>query len=207
MFHVKHFVNPLRNLAEMPLAKKPACLRWTAFECADRLEQTTAASIAAGGHEIYNPIQVHKFVRRGIVRKVIHPFFPGYVFARIDIHDWHALSVLLEFKGVIDVVRAGQCVGLIRDSDILRVRQLENEHGEIPDAVAKKFKLGDFVRVADGPFSSFSGSVSKLGEEWSEREISYGIKRIDLVQFAFVDVRMFGRITPVKLFADQIEHA
>lgn len=188
----------------MPAA---APLRWAAFEVADRQEHIAAASIAAGGHEVYNPIEIQKYVRRGAIKKIMRPFFPGYVFAKIDICDWIALAVLRELKGIIDFVRVGEAIGIISDADIKLVRQLENGHGEIPAAAATKFKSGDYVRVADGPFSSFSGRIGQIGEEWVEREISYGIKRIDLVQFAFVEVSLFGRQTPVKLFGDQLEPA
>lgn len=191
----------------MPRAPTPLSLRWTAFETADYAEFTVAASIAAGGHEVYYPIETRKYVRRGIVKKIISPFFPGYVFARVNIYDWIALAVLREMKGIIDFVRVGEAVGIIPDAHIQTVRRLENAHGEIPAAAATKFKAGDFVRVADGPFTSFSGRIGTTGEEWVEREVSYGVKRIDLVQFAFVEVGLFGRSTPIKLYGDQIEPA
>lgn len=187
-------------------ARRPP-LRWTAFEVHDHYELVAAASIAAGGHEIYNPIEIQKFVRRGFITKIMRPFFQGYVFARLNIGNLHELSILLELKGIVDYVRVGAAIGLIPDRDINAVRRLENDRGEIPAAAATKFKAGDFVRVADGPFTSFSGRIGATGEEWVERDAGYGVKRLDLLQVAFVEIGLFGRSTPVKIYGDQLESA
>lgn len=131
-------------------------------------------------------------------RPKIMPLLPGYLLVMMDMAggDWHSLFRLAGVRGV-------WCEGELpvpvrqKDLDNLRGREVD---GVIPGDVTLGAlfcsKVGDQVRITDGPFASFPAVVELLpsgyqpGERLEELDES---KRVTLL------VNIFGRPTPVHL--------
>jgi transcription termination/antitermination protein NusG len=128
--------------------------------------------------------------RRGyeitIEREVTSPLFPGVVF----IPDFQrARGGVLSVDGVSDFWRFGEWVATLPPNEMEKIRTIE-AIGKIPLARRKRlYALNQIVRVVDGPFASFNGTIDRLD---SKGRLS-------------VLVDLFKRMVPVMLDENQIE--
>ena len=115
-------------------------------------------------------------------------FFPGYVLAKMEMTDesWHLVK---------NTPKVNQFLGSrskpmpITDKEAERLLNQIKEGIERPKP-AITFEIGEQVRVSDGPFTSFNGTVEEIDEERSRLKVS---------------VSIFGRPTPVELEYTQVE--
>ena len=183
-------------------------VRWFVF----RVNPTSARLVVARlvvqaieGLELYLPIEQRRVCRRGAVSVLERPLFGPYLFCQLDL-EGPALAPLQRQRGIHGLVRIGPNILAVRDDEIEAVRRQENARGVIPFAnVQNIFKPGQAVRVTDGPFTSFPGTVTRIDTAMVEREDYQGRKQIERVAIAVVDVSIFGRSTPVELQESQLE--
>lgn len=99
------------------------------------------------------------------------------------------LGRLYDVDGVIDVMRVGPCVPVLKQSDIDDLRRIE-EIGNTPKSKReRKFELGELVRVKHGPFAFFCGQVERFD---SGTRLSVGLQ-------------IFGRVTPISIEESDLE--
>ena len=118
----------------------------------------------------------------GAVKEVERKIFPGYVLIKMVMNDetWH---VVRNVRGVTGFVGSANKPIPLTEEEVLALG-MEKHEGVV------LYKVGDRVRISDGPLESFTGVVEEIDPE--KNKVS-------------VVVSMFGRETPVELELDQVE--
>jgi len=115
-------------------------------------------------------------------------FFPGYVLAEMVL-DKETRHLVLNTPGVINFLGTHNSPQVIHPSEIERILGRTREKEEV-ETVDMPFKIGDSVKVIDGPFNDFSGFIEEINPEKNKVKVM---------------VSIFGRPTPVELDYLQVE--
>lgn len=127
-------------------------------------------------------------IRRGRKFKTERRFFPGYVLVKVDLTD-EAFHLIKNTPKVTGFLGSGLKPVPISDAEAARILNQVAEGVEKPKTTIH-FEIGEQVRVADGPFASFSGHVEEVDEQRARLKVA---------------VSIFGRPTPVELEFGQVE--
>lgn len=115
-------------------------------------------------------------------------FFPGYILVEMEL-DVESIHLISNSPGVTHFVGTKNKPQPLRPDEIKRIlgRVDEAKNRELMDV---PFRVGDPVKVIDGPFTDFTGVVKEVNEEKSKLKVM---------------VSIFGRSTPVELNFLQVE--
>ena len=151
-------------------------------------EQAAQKGLADHFEEILVPSEDVTEVRRGRKINSERKFFPGYVLVKMELTDdaWHLVKDTPKVTGFLG---SRNRPSPITEAEAERIIKQAQEGGERPRANVA-FEIGEQVRVADGPFTSFNGVVEEIDEERQRLKVS---------------VSIFGRSTPVDLEYTQVE--
>lgn len=151
-------------------------------------EQFAQYSITDKLEEVVVPTEEVIEVRRGKKVSAERKFFPGYVLVKMELNDqtWHLVKNTQKVTGFLGGNGKPQA---IPESEVGRIFNQIKEGIEKPRSTIV-FEIGDSVKVIDGPFDSFVGTVEDVEEEKSRVKVS---------------VSIFGRSTPVDLEFSQVE--
>jgi transcriptional antiterminator NusG len=118
-------------------------------------------------------------------------FFPGYVLVQMEMNDatWHLVKSTPKVTGFVG--GTANKPAPISEKEVQAIMQQMQEGVEKPKPKVL-FEVGELVRVTDGPFTDFNGSVEEVNYEKSKLRVS---------------VTIFGRATPVELDFSQVEKA
>lgn len=138
--------------------------------------------------EIMVPTEEVVEMRRGQKINSERKFFPGYVLARLDLNDeiWHLVKNTPKVTGFLG---AGNRPSPISEREAEALMKQIKEGVDNPRR-SVVFDIGEEVKVAEGPFASFNGTVEEIDEEKGRLKVS---------------VSIFGRATPVELEYGQVE--
>lgn len=134
-------------------------------------------------------------MRNGKKRVRERNFFPGYVLVSADLSNGEAYHTVNNIPGVIGFLgnngtSASKEPVALRQSEINRIMGNVDAEDELEEKLGTPFIKGESVKVMDGPFSGFTGSVEEIFEEK---------KKLNVM------VKIFGRNTPVELNYMQVE--
>lgn len=119
-------------------------------------------------------------------------FFPGYIMIQANLSGEvpHIIKSITNVIGFLGETKGGDPVPL-RQSEVNRMLGKVDELAVEADAnVAIPFTKGETVKVIDGPFNGFDGTIEKINEEKRKLEVM---------------VKIFGRKTPLELSYMQVE--
>jgi len=125
---------------------------------------------------------VTEVTESGAAKEVERKVFPGYVLIKMVMTDetWHLVRNVRGVTGFVGT--ANKAIPLTED-EVLAMGMEKRE-------IVVNYKVGDHVRIVDGPLSTFTGVVEEIEPEKD---------RVSVM------VSMFGRETPVELELDQVE--
>jgi len=138
--------------------------------------------------DVVVPTQEEIEVRDGKRRTVERHIFPGYVLVNMLVTD-ESWFVVRNTPGVTGFVGMGNLPTPLRPEEVAQI--LKRMEAEAP-TVKVTFKVGERVRIVDGPFNDFRGVVSEIDMERTKVRVM---------------VSFFGRETPVELDFLQVEKA
>jgi transcription termination/antitermination protein NusG len=120
-------------------------------------------------------------------------FFPGYILieATESKLNGDVISTIRNITGVIHFL-GKETPTPLRKSEVNRILGKVDEQQESGEAVNEPFLVGEKVRITDGPFNDFKGTIEEINEEK---------KKLKVV------VMIFGRRTPVEVNFMQVEKA
>ena len=152
-------------------------------------EKADKANIGEYFEDILVPTEGVTEIRRGQKINTERKFFPGYVLVKMNLTDesWHLVRNVPKVTGFLG---SGSKPVPMSDSDAERLISQMKEGMEKPRRPSIRYEIGESVRVADGPFTSFNGTVEEVDEERSRLKVA---------------VSIFGRSTPVELEYGQVE--
>ena len=142
--------------------------------------------------EIEVPTEEIVEVVRGKKKTKESTFMPGYVLVKMRLTDdaYHLIKDTPKVTGFLGA-EGGKKPLPVPQSEVDRIMGRKSEEGERPRP-QMAFEIGEKVKVMDGPFASFEGSVEEVDEDTGRLKVT---------------VSIFGRETPVELEYDQVEKA
>lgn len=134
-------------------------------------------------------------MRNGKKRVREKTFFPGYILISADLSNARALDLITNMPGVLGFLGNTSTGNSkipvpLRQAEVNRILGKVDEEAQEVASPSVAFLKGESVKVVDGPFSGFIGTVEEVFEDR---------KKLNVV------VKIFGRNTPVELSYAQVD--
>ncbi|MGH7905327.1 MAG: transcription termination/antitermination protein NusG [Candidatus Binataceae bacterium] len=139
--------------------------------------------------EILVPVERVQELGKGGQRRISsRKFFPGYIFVNMELDDetWHIVKNTPKVTGFV-----GHATNPpeVPESEVREITQ-QMEEGALRPKPKVLFEVGEAIKVVDGPFQDFNGTVEEVRPEKGKVRVLISI---------------FGRATPVELDFVQVE--
>ena len=153
------------------------------------IERINRAGMQGKFGRILVPMEEVVEVKNGQKKTTERKFFPGYVLVEMVMDDdtWHLVKHTNKVTGFVGGAKNRPAP--ISEAEVMKIVNQMQEGTDKPRHKIE-FVVGEFVRVKEGPFTDFNGSVEDVNYEKSKVRVS---------------VMIFGRSTPVELEFSQIE--
>ena len=173
-------------------------LRWYVVHAYSGMEKAVERNIRerimrAGMQDMFGDILVPTEevveIKNGQKKTSERRFYPGYVLVQMIMNDdtWHLVKHTNKVTGFVG--GAKNRPSPISEEEVGKILGQMEEGTEKPRHKVE-FVVGEYVRVKDGPFTDFNGTVEEVNYEKNKVRVS---------------VTIFGRATPVELEFSQVE--
>lgn len=138
--------------------------------------------------EILIPTEKVAEMRAGTPRETKRKFFPGYLLVQMALNDesWHLVKGT---QKIIGFLGTGMHPPPVPDAEIAKITK-QLEQADVQAKPVLSFDEGTEVRVVDGPFANFTGTVAEVSGDKQKLKVL---------------VSIFGRATPVELGFMQVQ--
>jgi transcriptional antiterminator NusG len=153
------------------------------------LERINRAGMQSKFGRILVPMEEVVEIKNGQRKTTERKFFPGYVLVEMVMDDesWHLVKHTNKVTGFVGGGKTRPSP--ISEAEVMKIVTQMQEGTDKPRHKVE-FVVGEFVRVKEGPFADFNGSVEEVNYDKSKVRVA---------------VTIFGRSTPVELEFSQVE--
>ena len=141
--------------------------------------------------DILVPTQKVVQIRKGKKINKEKVYFPGYIMIKANLTGEipHIIKALPNVIGFLGETKGGEPIPL-RTAEVNRMLGKVDELSTESESVSIPFEIGENIKVIDGPFNGFNGTIEKVNQEKRKLEVM---------------VKIFGRKTPLELSYMQVE--
>ena len=141
--------------------------------------------------DILVPTQKVVQIRKGKKINKEKVYFPGYIMIKANLTGEipHIIKGLPNVIGFLGETKGGDPIPL-RKAEVNRMLGKVDELSTESESVSIPFEFGENIKVIDGPFNGFNGTIEKVNQEKRKLEVM---------------VKIFGRKTPLELSYMQVE--
>ena len=141
--------------------------------------------------QVLIPVEEVTEMKKGKKVKVNRKFFPSYVLVQLELSE-EMMHLVNNIPGVTRFVGTGNKPAPVSDKEVARILNRGETKGpkETREIREIPFRVGEQVKVTDGPFTDFNGVIDEINPERGKLKVMVGI---------------FGRETPVELDFMQVE--
>jgi len=138
--------------------------------------------------EIVVPTEQVSEIRSGKKRISARKFFPGYILLKMNMtkESWYLVKTT---PGITGFIGPGRKPAALSDDEVNTILK-RSEETEVKPSPKVVFEVGEAVRIAEGPFANFNGSVMEVYPDRGKLKVS---------------VSIFGRATLVEMEYWQVE--
>ncbi|WP_299509750.1 transcription termination/antitermination protein NusG [uncultured Limnohabitans sp.] len=153
------------------------------------IERITRSGMETKFGRILVPTEEVVEIKNGQKRTTERKFFPGYVLVEMIMDDetWHLVKHTNKVTGFVGGAKNRPAP--ISEADVAKIVNQMQEGTDKPRHKVE-FEVGEYIRVKEGPFTDFNGTVEEVNYERNKMRVS---------------VTIFGRATPVELEFGQVE--
>ena len=153
------------------------------------LERISRAGMQDKFGRILVPMEEVVEIKNGQKKTTERKFFPGYVLVEMVMDDdtWHLVKHTNKVTGFVGGSKNRPAP--ISEADVQKIVSQMQEGTDKPRHKVE-FEVGEYIRVKEGPFTDFNGTVEEVNYERNKMRVS---------------VTIFGRATPVELEFGQVE--
>ncbi len=151
-------------------------------------ERIKSSALQQYFEEVLVPSETVVEIRKGQKKETTRKFFPSYILVKMELNDdtWHLVKNTNRITGFVG--NSTRPVP-IPEEEVQRITK-QIDDGQKKPKRKISFEKGDSVRVIDGPFNTFNGTVEEVNPEKGRLKVL---------------VSIFGRATPVDLEFSQVE--
>lgn len=150
--------------------------------------RATVADMREKVHQVVVPVEHIIEIRNGKKRTVTRNLMPGYVLVDIE-EETVVFEMIRKISGVTGFLGDGVRPSPLAEEEVSHLLNIVEDKAEKPKPEIK-FRKGEQVKVIEGPFANFTGTVDDVDEEKSKLKVM---------------VSIFGRPTAVELDVLQVE--
>lgn len=152
------------------------------------LENIKTAKMGDCFEEILIPSEDVVEMKKGVKKTSKRQFFPGYILVKMELNEktWHLVKGTQKITGFVG---GSMNPPIVPEEEVRRITK-QIEEGTLKPKPKVQFEKGEDVRVINGPFATFAGTVDEVNGEKGKLRVM---------------VSIFGRSTPIELDFTQVE--